>query len=334
MKALTRAIGIALMVVVGLSQGAHAYLAFTTSRAGQPRVLKWTQRPVRWFAAERGVPGVSVAEFQAAMSRAFATWEAVPTAAITFQFAGFTGAEPFDDDDVSVLGFQDHPEMDRVLGATGFLIDTLTGEIVESDIFFNSAFQWSTAVQGDPARFDLESVAVHEIGHLLGLGHSALGETEMRPEGGRRVLGSGSVMFPIALGRGITHDRALQPDDIAGVSDLYPEAGFRARSGVVRGRVTRNGSGILGAHVTAINPRTGALIAGFSLNNDGEFEIAGLEPGPHVIRVEPLDDVDVESFFSRPGAVDLGFLATFHERLIVAPEGGEGERLTVAVRPK
>lgn len=334
MKTFACAIGMTFIAVMGLSQDAHAYLAFTTTRAGQSRALKWPQRPVRWFAADRGAPGVSVPEFQAAMARAFATWEAVPTAAITFQFAGFTSAEPFDDDNVSVLGFEDHPEMDRVLGATGFLIDTLTGEIVESDIFFNSAFPWSTAAQGDPARFDLESVAVHEIGHFLGLGHSALGETELRPEGGRRVLGSGSVMFPIAFGRGITHDRELQPDDVAGVSDLYPEAGFRARTGVVRGRVTRNGSGLLGAHVTAFNPQTGVLIGSFTLNTDGEFGIRGLAPGPYVIRVEPLDDVDVESFFSGSGAVDLGFLVTFHDRLVIAPEGGEGERLTVAVRPK
>ena len=327
-------VGVAVVAVAVAAQDVHAYIHFTTGSAGQSRVLKWQRTPVRWFAANRGVPGVSASDFQAVMARAFATWEAVPTASIAFQFVGFTGAEPFDDDNVSVLGFQNHPDMERVLGATGFLIDTITGEIVESDIFFNSAFPWSTAAQGDPARFDLESVAVHEIGHFLGLGHSALGETEMRPEGGRRVLGSAAVMFPVALGRGITHDRELQPDDVAGVSDLYPEAGFRERSGVARGRVTRNGTGILGAHVAAFNPETGALIAAFTLNNDGEFQIAGLAPGPHVIRAEPLDDADVESFFGRPGAIDIDFLVTFHDRLFIAPAGGAGERFTVAVRPK
>ncbi|MBI2827815.1 MAG: matrixin family metalloprotease [Acidobacteria bacterium] len=332
MKAFT--LGVSMALVAVLSQDAHAYLHFTTSGAGQSRVLKWQRTPVRWFAADRGVPGVSASDLQAATARAFATWEAVPAASITFQFAGFTGAEPFDEDNVSVIGFEDHPDMERVLGATGFLIDTITGEIVESDIFFNSAFQWSTAAQGDPTRFDLESVAVHEIGHFLGLGHSALGETEMRPEGGRRVLGSASVMFPVALGRGITHDRELQPDDMAGISDLYPAAGFREQSGVARGRVTRNGAGIVGAHVAAFNPRTGALVAAFTLNNDGEFQIAGLDPGPHLIRVEPLDDADVESFFSRSAGVDIDFLVTFHGRLFVAPRGGAGERLTVAVRPK
>jgi hypothetical protein len=166
---------------------AHAYLHFNARVGGQTVVLKWQRMPVRWFATDRGVPGVSASEFQTALNRSFARWQDVPTASISFQFAGFTSSEPFDDDDISVLGFQDHPEMERVLGATGFLIDSLTGELVESDIFFNSAFPWSTAAAGDPARVDLESVAVHEIGHFLGLGHSALGETEMRPEGGRRA---------------------------------------------------------------------------------------------------------------------------------------------------
>ena len=320
--------------VVLLAQDAGAYLQFTTTVGGQTRVLKWQRTPVRWFATDRGAPGVSAAEFQAAASRAFATWEAVPTATVSFQFAGFTGAQPFDDDGVSVLGFQDHPEMDRVLGATGFLIDTVTGEIVESDIFFNSAFTWSTSAQGDPTRFDLESVMVHEIGHFLGLGHSAIGEAEMRADGGRRVLGSGAVMFPIAMGRGITQDRVLEPDDVAGVSDLYPASGFRESTGVARGRTTRSGTGIVGAHVVAFNPATGALIAGFTLNRDGEFQIAGLEPGAHIIRVEPIDDADVDSFFSRPAAIDVGFLVTFSDRFYVVPKGGAGDSAVVAVRPR
>jgi hypothetical protein len=329
-----RTLVIILIAVLAAPQHAAAYLHFSFQARGETVTLAWPDVPVRWFATERGAPGVPAAAFQAAIARAFATWEAVPTAGISFQFGGVTGAEPFDEDGLSVLGFQNEPDMERVLGATGFIIDTLTGEIVESDVFFNSAFDWSTSAAGDPQRFDLESVALHEIGHFVGLGHSMLGETEVRPDGGRRVLGTAAVMFPIAFGRGSVQDRVLQPDDIAGVSDLYPADGYRGRTGVARGRVVRGGNGVLGAHVVAHNPETGELIAGFSLNGDGEFQIAGLSPGPHVIRVEPLDDADVDSFFGSGDPVDANFQVTFHDRVFVAPPGGVGERFVVTVRPK
>jgi hypothetical protein len=324
----------ALALVTALGHPAYAYLHLGTIVSGRETSIRWQRSPVRWSVTDRGVPGVSSQVLQGAVARAFAAWEAVPTATVASQFVGFTGAEPSADDALSVIGFEHHPELDRVLGATSILIDVVTGEIVESDIFFNSAFDWSTAAQGDPLRFDLESVAVHEVGHLLGLGHSGIGETEMRPGGARAVLGSGAVMFPVSLGRGVVSDRTLQPDDVAAVSDLYPEPAFRSRTGIIRGRVLKGGRGVFGAHVTAFNPRDGTLVAGFTLNTNGDFVIAGLTPGAHVIRVEPLDDANVESFFNQRAPVDAEFLVTYAERLAVAPMGGAGESLEIVVKPK
>jgi hypothetical protein len=324
-----------LAILLAVPDAAFAYLKFSArTLRGNIVNLKWSPQPVQWFATERDASGISASQFQAAMARAFSTWEAVPSATISFQFAGFTRADPFEDDNRSVLGFQDQPELERVLGATGFVIDALTGEIVESDIFFNTTFEWSTATPGQSGRFDLESTAVHEIGHLLGLGHSALGETELLATGGRRVTASSAVMFPISMGRGNIADRELQPDDIAGVSDLYPAENHRARTGASRGRVLKNGQPVFGAHVVAFNPETGELVGGFSVNEGGEFEITGLTPGPHVIRVEPLDDADIDSFFGDEQDVDIDFRVEYHDRLFVAPPGGVGERFDVTVRPK
>jgi hypothetical protein len=312
---------------------AYTHLTFFSSSSGAPERLKWDDARVRWFATNRGTAGVSAQQFQTTLQRAFETWENVPTASVAFQFVGLTSAEPFDDDDLSVLGFQEHPELERVLGATTFVVDTLTGELVEADVFFNTSFPWSVSAAGEAGLFDLESVALHEIGHFVGLGHSALGETEPRPDGGRRVLGSGAVMFPISFGRGNISDRQLQPDDVAGVSDLYPDGDFEDRTGIARGRVLRGGQRVLGAHVVAYHLRTGELIGGFSLGEGGEFHIAGLTPGPHVIRVEPLDDADIDSFFSSTG-IDIDFQVTYYGRLYLAPAGGAGTSFDVTVRPK
>jgi hypothetical protein len=334
-RRLPRVFALALMLAVAAPEAASAYLKLSVrTLAGDVVSVRWSRTPVRWFVADRAASGVSSSDFQAAMTRAFATWHAVPTASLDFQFVGFTSARPSDDDGMNVLGFQDRPELERVLGQTEFTVDRRTGDLVETDIFFNATFNWSVATPGVTGRFDLESVALHEVGHLLGLGHSALGETELMPNNRRRVIASGAVMFPIALGTGNTADRQLQPDDVAGVSDTYPAGTHRANTGAARGRVLMNGRPIFGAHVVAFNPGTGDVIAGFTVNEEGEFELTGLEPGPHVIRVEPLDDADIESFFGRSERIEVDFQVTYLERLFVAPRGGVGERFDVTVKPK
>jgi hypothetical protein len=97
--------------------------------------------------------------------------------------------------------------------------------------------------------------------------------------------------------------------------------------------VVRNGREVIGAHVVAFNPKTGTLIGGFALGEGGTFQIAGLAPGAHVIRVEPLDDADIDSFFS-PSGIDVDFQVTLLPQLIVAPKGGASDRFDVSVRPK
>ena len=328
-----RALTLLVMVVSLTAQPAQAYLHLTSSTGSTQTPLKWNQARVRWFATDRGVAGVTAAQFQTTVAAGFATWEAVPTASVAFQFVGFTSAVPFDDDGISTFGFDAQPDLDRVLGATSFVVDTLTGEIVESDVFFNSIFTWSTAAAGDASRFDLQSVATHEIGHFIGLGHSALGETEMQANGSRRVLAASSVMFPIAFGRGNTADRELQPDDIAAVATLYPAGDFAQKTGSIQGRVRLGGRGVFAAHVEAFDLRTGDLVGGFSLNAQGEFLIGGLEPGLYAIRVEPLDDAATDSFFDDPG-IDVNFRATLYDRLVAVPEGGAAGSFDVTVQSK
>jgi matrixin len=90
--------------------------------------------------------------------------------------------------------------------------DSHTGEC-----HFDDADIWSLAVA--PGTRDLETVALHEIGHLLGLDHSPV---------------TGSVMF--ASYGGVR--RAPTQDDIDGIRRLYPVLCRRGDSGSAAGAAT------------------------------------------------------------------------------------------------
>ena len=132
-----------LVCVAIATERASAYLKLGSRVGTRTVTLKWNTFPIRYFITNRAGGGVSAQALQSAAGRAFATWEAVPTATVSHQFAGFTANSPVLNDGITTIGFDSRPDQDRVLGATNFLIDTVTGEIVESDIYLNSIFDWS-----------------------------------------------------------------------------------------------------------------------------------------------------------------------------------------------
>jgi hypothetical protein len=324
-----------LLTIVGalfVTTNLDAYLKIGFDIGGTVVAIRWPHG-VRYFVSSREVPGVPVVELRGAIERAFSTWTTTGSSAVVSEFAGFVSAEPSLDDGMSAIGFVPLDE-DTVLGETSFLIDEATGEIVESDIVLNSSFPWSLAPGGETGRHVVESIVLHEVGHLLGLGHSALGETELLDVDRRRLIAKGAVMFPIAFPPGNIADRVLGTDDIAGVADIYPTPRGNRERGSVIGRVRSSGRGVFGAHVVAYNVGTGTLNATFSLSAEGNFVLSGLEPGVYVLRVEPLDDASVDSFFDTDTAVDVDFQAAFAPQLAVVPAGGRGSDIDIEVRSK
>ena len=151
---------------------------------------------------------------------------------------------------------------------------TFAGQIIKADMIFNPATQYST--DGSSGQ-NLQTVAVHEMGHFFGLSHSGVVR---------------AVMFPAA-----SNIVQLSWDDVAGISSVYPKSSPDVVTGRITGRVLLNGAGVFGAHVYAESTSAAQGFGsdvrktpvGAMTRPDGSYTIQGLPPDTYIVTAEPLD---------------------------------------------
>ncbi len=144
-------------------------------------------------------------------------WSFESGADVEVRYAGSTthdqwGGGP---DGINLVLFEEQGP-DATLAQASF--SSVGGRILDCDIRFFGAnglgpIQWHHGVEEPPAdHFDLATVAIHELGHCLGLGHSEV---------------HGARMYPtVAPGRAARH---LHEDDMAGLRALYGERDVRLK---------------------------------------------------------------------------------------------------------
>ncbi len=218
---------------------------------------------------------------------AMSAWSAV-SSAFRFEIAGDSGAGINNRDGVNNMIFagtvDGNPFEDEVLALT-FTRTNRNGESIESDVVFNSGVRWNAyngpiRVDRDAvAIFDFRRVALHELGHVLGLGH---------PDGT-----CGQFVESIMNARTTDTDE-LANDDRNGLSFLYA-AGNQApsadagddQSGIDSDLFLLDGSGSRDAD---------GVVTEFEWEVDGEFVGAGpmiqveLNFGTHVASLTVFDD--------------------------------------------
>lgn len=159
-----------------------------------------------------------------------------------------------------------------VIGLTKVAFRPSSGEIVEADIQFDDKeFLFKTSGShnlnpggSNPKQIVLKDVVVHELGHFFGLDHSAAREATM--------------LFAVA-----DDLQTTKRDDQMGLFSLYPPSGLSASTGAAKGSVTVGGTGVFGAAVFFLNPRTLKPNAHEVTDVNGAFEFCALPAGPQVV---------------------------------------------------
>ena len=144
-----------------------------------------------------------------------------------------------------------------------------SGRISDADVLFNGAgFEFTTSAEA--GKFDVQDVATHEIGHLLGLDHSGW---------------AGASMYPY-VDESVTLHRSLSLDEVGGLRHAYPSGSFaRITGSVVR---EQGGSPVAGAHVV-VRSSDGRPARSLLTDTAGAFTLYGLEQGNYSLYVDPLD---------------------------------------------
>ncbi|MGK4003853.1 matrixin family metalloprotease [Sorangium sp. So ce1036] len=180
-------------------------------------VPRWGELPVRYHIHRKTIPEPLSGVVVAAVEAGFAAWSSPGCTAWQAVHLGDTDAGyDFDDGDNVILWISDRwPDAFGDAEAILAITTPVWGPddvIDDADMAFNDVgFCWNDS--GEGGCVDVQSIATHEGGHFLGLGHTNARDATM--------LG----FYP-----GGTTMRSLESDDIEGVCALYPIGGTTAAS--------------------------------------------------------------------------------------------------------
>lgn len=269
---------------------AAAYLVQSVEGADGVVRISWPRSEIPFRIDAAGSADLGAETTARILRESFAVWQDVDGSALTFRDEGLsTERTASRRDRVNLLLFDetgdvlDAPPGSGIIAVTRINSDAASGAIFDADIVFNGRdFRFSA--EPEAGAVYLRDVAVHEIGHFVGLDHSPLvGSAQTRP-----------TMNPFYFGDGPGEASTLAVDDATGVRVLYPEAAFAATTGIIRGHVTTpEGAPVFGAHVTAQNLDTGDLhstLTGAEAGRDdgGAYVLRGLPAGSYRLGIEPL----------------------------------------------
>ncbi|HJP94041.1 MAG TPA: matrixin family metalloprotease [Pyrinomonadaceae bacterium] len=257
------------------------------------RQIRWPKKTIEVSLSTSLLsPGANIkpdSDVVGAVRRALTRWSSLSNINFVVTWSPLTSISPAEAGDginlITVASTAENEAFnsDSTTGRTRVFFDPETGTIVEADVSINprpraedgTELQFST--DGTPGTYDLEATFTHEIGHLLGLDHSAVLSSTMQS----RQAFNGTFGLPALT------ERTLSEDDRQKIRSLY---GPRLRLGRIEGRLIDNRApGALtplnGVNVWAENVVNGRVIASDVTAEDGTYKLEGLSPGQYRVIV-------------------------------------------------
>lgn len=169
--------------------------------------VKWGAFPVGYFINPSNPQGLSEAFVTSTIGASAETWDASTSKelfndAYSIDYSATYGIQNFQ----NAIDFGDYPD-DNVIAVTSVWYYIVGRKIAEFDMRFNTRFAWGDATL-DATKMDLQNIAVHELGHSVGLADIY-------------SLSCSIVTMYGYSGYGETSKRTLETPDITGLQKMY-----------------------------------------------------------------------------------------------------------------
>lgn len=247
----------------------------------EPQMLRWRKQVIQ-IAVSTSLtqPSTNIktnSDVLTALSRSLVAWSSVANIEFRLVTSEKQNVSPVGrmGDGVSLITIAQSPENLLFFARDPFSEAAKTrifynkrGDITEADIVLNPLQQFST--DGTYGTFDLETTFAHEVGHLLGLQHSAvigsLMSDKVARNTGQRILDTVRAM--------------LSESDVTAIRNLYGADAEEDCCGAITGKLLlQSGKGARLATVWAEDSETGLIVGHTETSGDGSYRIGGLKNG-------------------------------------------------------